>query len=192
MNIESPKSRQKLPSNAELVFKGVIFSVYQWQQKMFDGSYQTFEAISRSDTVSVIPVIGDKIMISYQEQPSIGNFIGSLGGRIDGGEAPLQAAKRELLEETGYQAKDWRLWYAIQPATKIDWANYCFIARDCQKIADQNLDSGEKIITKLVSFEEFIKITADEKYRDSSTSLKIFQASQQDGGLEKLKQMLFE
>ena len=37
-------------------------------------------------------------------------------GRVDPGETPLQAAKRELMEETGYRAKKWRKWLSFTPA----------------------------------------------------------------------------
>jgi hypothetical protein len=33
----------KTPKGAKLAFRGVVFDVYQWKQRMFDGSYQTFE-----------------------------------------------------------------------------------------------------------------------------------------------------
>lgn len=52
----------KIPEDAKLVFKGVIFDVYQWEQEMFDGTYETFEAIKRVGTVQIIPTIGDKAL----------------------------------------------------------------------------------------------------------------------------------
>ncbi len=39
----------KIPPNAKRVFKGIIFDVYQWQQKMFDGSKETFEMLKRAN-----------------------------------------------------------------------------------------------------------------------------------------------
>ena len=59
----------KIPDNAKLVFKGVIFDVYQWQQELFDGSQATFEALKRPGTVQVIPTVGDRVLLSYEEQP---------------------------------------------------------------------------------------------------------------------------
>ena len=43
-----------IPKDARCVFKGVIFEVWQWEQKMFDGSMATFERIKRPDTVVII------------------------------------------------------------------------------------------------------------------------------------------
>lgn len=41
----------------------------------------------------------------------------------------FDAAKRELLEETGYEASEWFLYDAVQPASKIEWAVYTLKAK---------------------------------------------------------------
>src|SRR3989344_9504870 len=113
MNIQRPKSKQPMPDNAKRVFKGVIFDVYQWEQEMFDGSKATFEKLKRPDTVVIFGVLPDgKIILTEQEQPSKEPFIGATGGRVDEGEEILAAAKRELLEESGYEAEEFILWDA--------------------------------------------------------------------------------
>ena len=84
MQIERPKSKQPMPGNAELVFKGVIFDVYQWEQEMYDGTKKTFEKIKRKDSVAIFPVLPDgKIIISEQQQPGMQSFWDVAAGRID-------------------------------------------------------------------------------------------------------------
>src|SRR6266567_3374658 len=98
MKIKRPRSLQPMPKEVKKVFSGVLFDVYQWQQKQYDGSYKTFEKIKRSDTVTVIPITNDrKIILTEQEQPATDPFIGFPGGVIDLDEDPLETAKRELL-----------------------------------------------------------------------------------------------
>src|SRR5262249_7028087 len=105
MNIERPQPKQPLPPDAKCVFKGILFDVYQWEQKMFDGTTATFEKLKRHDTVLVIPVTtGKKIIMLEQEQPARPPFISFPGGRLEESENPLQAVHRELMEETGYAA----------------------------------------------------------------------------------------
>jgi len=152
----------QLPSNAKLVFKGRIFEVWQWEQKMFDGSVETFEKLRRTNTAQVIPVVGDKILIQLQEQPDRKKSFNSIpGGRCEEGEDPLMAAKRELLEEAGYISDDWELWREENPVGKIIWTVYTYIARDCVYKQPPNLDAGEKIMTRLVSFDEFLMLSED-------------------------------
>ena len=80
MDVPKPKSKQPLPDNAKKVFEGVIFDVYQWEQKMFDGSLETFEKLKRPDTVIVFPIMADgKVLLTKQEQPGKEPFIGATG-----------------------------------------------------------------------------------------------------------------
>src|SRR3989344_6006543 len=102
-----------IPPQAKRVFKGVIFDVYQWEQKMFDGTTTTFEKLKRPDTVVVFPILPDgRILLTEQEQPGKQLFIGATGGRVDENEDILESAKRELLEESGYKAEEYVLWDA--------------------------------------------------------------------------------
>jgi ADP-ribose pyrophosphatase len=98
--------KNDLPPDAKLVFKGAIFEVWQWEQKMFDGSTQIFEKVKRPDSADVIAVVGDKIVIETQEQPHRSPFTCIPGGRCDENENPMDGAKRELLEETGHHTRN--------------------------------------------------------------------------------------
>lgn len=156
MKTPRPPARQPLPPNAKKVFDGVIFEVHQWEQELYDGTTATFERAKRDDTVTVIPVLPDgQILLIEQEQPTLEPYVSAPGGRVDPGEDALDAAKRELLEETGYEAAEWALIDAHQPAAKIDWAVFTFVAKGLRKVAELDLDPGEKIKLMPVSFEKF-------------------------------------
>lgn len=190
--IEYPSSLQPIPENAKLVFKGLIFEVWQWQQTMFDGSVKTFEKAKRKSSVGILPITKDgKIIISYQQQPQMRPFISLLGGVVDEDEDPIDAAERELLEEAGMKAEKIELWFAVQTAAKVEWPIYIFIAKGCEEIANQNLDSGEKIEIKKINWEEFKDLVFDENFRDSEIKHSFLKAMQEEGGLEKLKNFIF-
>ncbi|MFQ5493354.1 MAG: NUDIX hydrolase [Candidatus Dojkabacteria bacterium] len=191
MKIERPKPGIRRPEDAKKVFDGVIFDVYQWPQPQYDGSTKTFEIIKRLDTVMVIPVTTEgRILLVDQEQPGKRPFIGTPGGRIDEGEDPLTAIKRELLEETGYSSDEWDLWKAFQPLSKIDWAIYIFIAYNCERTAEQQLDSGEKIKILELSFDEFLDETVKEKFLDLEITMEVLRAKATKGGIKALQQKL--
>jgi len=192
MPIKRPLSNQPLPKAARRVFKGVLFDVYQWQQKMYDGSKKTFEKIQRADTVTILPVTKEgKIVIGKQTQPGTKSFYSSFGGILEKGEDPLICAKRELMEETGMVAEKFILWESVQIIEKIDWAIYIFIAKNCKTISKQNLDNGEKINLLYLNFEQFLKIIKREDYRDSEIALKIFRFMHDKKKLKQFKQLLF-
>lgn len=190
MNIPQPPSKQPIPTHAQKVFSGLIFDVYQWKQEMYDGSFETFEKLKRVDTVGVIPITPEgKILISRQEQPSIAPFWGTFGGRMNPGEDPLQAAQRELLEESGYVSDNWQLWQAFQPLEKIEWSIYNFVAKNCRPVAASTPDSGEKITMEAVTFDEFLSIAQRPDFRDSEITLEILRALSDPAKLALLQEL---
>lgn len=185
--------KNKLPKNSKCVFKGKIFKVYQWRQMMFDGSHETFEKLVRHDTVDIIAVTADnKIIIQEERQPSGKKFLTFPGGRVDAGEKPLAAAKRELLEETGYQGKKIVLLSEFQPVNKIIWTMHTYIAHGCQKVAKQNLDAGEQIKIIKVNFDKFLKLCQSPGFRiPSDIKLLALEAYYNKKKKEELKRKLF-
>lgn len=154
-----PEGARLLPAEAERKFRGEIFDVYQWPQEMFDGSRATFEMLKAPDTVEVIAVKGDKIVITRQKQPRTDWFYAYPGGRCDHPEEDeLMAAQRELREETGLECANWKLIDAKQPHTKIDRMIYLFLATDVVARHAQQLDPGEMIEVQEVSFAELEQI----------------------------------
>lgn len=177
MNIQRPQSKQPIPDHATLAFKGKIFDVYQWQQEMYDGTTKTFEKVKRPDTVVVFPVLDDgAILLTEQIQPGMEHFIDAPSGMVDAGEDILIAAKRELLEETGYEASEFILWKAVHPVTKIEWVCYTFIAKGCKKVRDQEVDNGEKVTLKPVSLDELLLLADDPTFRAQESIKDFYQA----------------
>ncbi len=170
-----PHGAKLIPASAQRVFKGVIYDVYQWQQKMYDGSLQTFEMLKRPDTVKVIAVKDDKIVILKQKQPDSDSYFYDLpGGRHDEeDEDELQAAKRELLEETGMTFKNWQLLDVSQPHGKIEQFIYVFLATGLKSQTEQKLDAGEKIEIKLIDLQELKNLS--QKFNARYLPKEIFQ-----------------
>lgn len=182
---------KKIPDHAKKAFSGHIFDVYQWDQELFDGSKAVFESLKRSETVTIIPVTEDgKIIFIEEEQPMIPLHLKNVAGKVDPGETPETAAKRELLEETGYEAKELELWYEENPIYKIDWTVYTYVAKGCKKIAEQNLEAGEKIKVILLSFDEFIEKVLDENFSNLALKVKILEAKLDGNEMNELRQLL--
>ena len=158
------QKNMQIPKQAKKVFSGVIFNVWQWQQEMFDGSFETFEIIERRAVVDIIATVGKKIIVLEQEQPAREKYPALPGGMIDAGESPINSAKRELREETGYNCVKIELLDEDTGKGKQYFHQSIFIARDCIKEGVQHLDKGEKITVKLVSFDEFLQLCRNPRF----------------------------
>lgn len=181
----------KIPNHAKKVFDGVIFDVYQWEQEMFDGSMQTFEMLKRPDKVEVIAVSGLEVYLAKQSQPGQGEFYCLFGGRVNDHETIHDAARRELREESGMSCGVLDELLVTQPQSKIDWSVHTLIARDCHKVHEPTLDSGEKSETRACTFEEFIEIVVDESFRNQEVSTYVLRLLH-TGNLDSLRNALFE
>ena len=81
------------------------------------------------------------------------------GGVVEDGEDPMEGAKRELLEETGYTASSLVEIGQIYPNPAFQTNTlYCFLALDAEKVGGQNLDAGEDIEVCLVQLDELIEV----------------------------------
>ena len=156
-----PKGARLIPREAELVFRGEIYEVHQWPQKMPDGSVKTFEMLRRPDTVMVIALdeAGDVLVIDEEQPGGIVRKNHLPVGRVDSSdESVLAAAQRELREETGctFPDSDWKLLDVVQMDKKIEWFTYLFLATGVLHRAAQHLDAGEDITVKSAPLAEVL------------------------------------
>lgn len=183
----------KIPGNAKRVFGGRLFDVYQWKQRAFDGSYEDYEAVKRLDTVFVIPTVGKRIVIVNEEQPRVPLTVGLVSGRIERNEKPLNAAKRELLEELGMISKDWKLLetHPLSTSNKIEWNGFVFVARNSKKVAKPRLEAGERIGARLISLKTLLSLPRQSKRFDPVLAAYLESMKKNRQRLRRFERMLF-
>ncbi|WP_439881798.1 NUDIX hydrolase [Pontibacter sp. MBLB2868] len=112
----------------------------------------------RPDVVLTFPLTEDNevIFVRQYKHAARGIFTELPGGVIDDHENdPKEAARREMLEETGYASDDMELVLeVIDNPTKDTNKIYFFIARNARKVADQDLDETENIEVLKVPLKE--------------------------------------
>jgi ADP-ribose pyrophosphatase len=169
--------KRLIPENAKRMYQGQIFSVYQWNQELYDGSTRIFEGIDRADSVRTFGVLSDdRIMLAYDEQPHREPQLQAPGGYIDPGEKPEQAARREFLEETGHQIGELIAWHNYHPFANTNWSVHAYIGRDLKKISAQQLEPGERIEIRTYSFDEFLQLGHEPLVHDSLLRVVLLEA----------------
>lgn len=89
-------------------------------------------------------------------------------GVVEDGEAPVDAAKRELLEETGYAGGEWREVMTIgQNPSICDNLTHCFVAEGVEKVSGQHLDASEDIEVLLMSKAEVLDMLINDQQKQA-------------------------
>ncbi len=84
-------------------------------------------------------------------------------------EAALEAAKRELLEETGYSSEEWRHLLTIpSQATIADNYAYLFEAKNCVRTSDQHLDETEFLKAEVLTEEEIEALIREGRFQQAT------------------------
>ncbi|MHC5012710.1 MAG: NUDIX hydrolase [Planctomycetota bacterium] len=84
------------------------------------------------------------------------------GGTVDAGESPEEAARRELLEETGYEARQWARLGVIEPNPAI-LTNRChtWLALGATKVAEPDFEGNEHCVTELRPWADAMKLVKE-------------------------------
>lgn len=106
------------------------------------------------------------------------------GGVIDDGEEPLEAMRRELLEETGYQFDDIELLNSVyaNPSTANN-KTFCYLAKGGVKVQEQDLDEHEQIVVEEYTIAEVKQLLADNKIAQALHCTGLFYALMKLGEL---------
>ncbi len=117
------------------------------------GAEHDFYVIETGDWINIIPITTDHqvVMVRQYRHGSRKVSLEIPGGMVESGDTPEEAASRELLEEAGYQAKQWTKIGEVSPNPAI-FNNRCqtFVARDLKKVGEPSPDQTEDIEMVLI------------------------------------------
>jgi len=155
----------------EEVYRGGFLRVHRDRVRLPDGTETTREYIKHPGAVAIVALTGDgRVVLERQHRyPLRRDFIEIPAGKLEQGEASLETAKRELLEETGYVAAEWiRLGVAYNAIGYSDEGIELFIARGLEK-REAKLDAGEFLEVFTLPMDEALAMVRDGRITDMKT-----------------------
>ena len=118
---------------------------------------KNYYVLEYPDWINVIAITEDgQFLIEKQYRHGLGITEYEIcAGVIEPGEEPLAAARRELMEETGFGGGEWKKMMTLcaNPSSQNNLA-HCFVAKGVKKIGEQHLDRTEDIEPILMTVDE--------------------------------------
>jgi ADP-ribose pyrophosphatase len=176
--------------SSKLAYKGKVFSVYTDRVEEPGGSINERDVIRHNGSVVILAIDESKnprdpdVILERQYRHAAGRFLLELpAGRIEPNEAPLAAAKREMIEETGFRAKRWTLLtkYFASPGFLGEWMEI-YLAREIRDgVAQPEADEQIEIVRMPLS--EAMALVAANKIHDGKTliGLSLYAAARKTG-----------
>ena len=166
--------------SSEDIFDGVVLHVFKDTVSLPDGRTSTREFLRHLGAVCVVPVTADgRIVVERQYRYAVGQTMVEIpAGKLDyKGEDRLEAAKRELREETGYTADRWTHLgeYLTAPAFSDEKISM-YLAEGLHK-GDQDLDDDEFLDVVEVPLEELVADVMAGRITDAKTQTGILKAA---------------
>jgi ADP-ribose pyrophosphatase len=155
----------------EQLLQGNFLKVMRDTVRLPDGHTATREYVIHPGAVVVVPMLDDgRVVLERQYRYPVAHVMTEFpAGKIDAGEPPLVCGKRELLEETGYTAREWAkagaMHLAVAYSTEII---HVYFARGLT-LGDRQLDHGEFLDVISATPEELIGWVRDGTVTDAKT-----------------------
>ena len=124
-----------------------------------DGTNGVFGVVdyAQGAHIMALDTLGNAILIKeYMYAIERDDIMFPTGG-VDNGEHPLEAAKRELLEEVGYESDEWVELGGLNPLSMvIKCTSFLFLAKNCRKVS-QGEDTIEPLTKSIQEVEQMIE-----------------------------------
>jgi ADP-ribose pyrophosphatase len=188
---KTPAKKSRLISS-KLSYKGKVFSVFTDKVEEPGGHINTRDVIRHNGSIVILAVDESKnpadpdIILERQYRHAAGQILVELpAGRVEPGETPLAAAKREMIEETGYRARRWTLLtkYFASPGFLGEWMQI-YLARDIRE-GTATPEADENIEVFRMPLSEALGLVAENKIHDGKTliALMLYDAGRRAGRL---------
>jgi ADP-ribose pyrophosphatase len=151
------------------------FTVYLDEVSLRNGGISKRIRIDHPQAAAIVPFVSDNeiIMVRQYRYALEREMLEIPAGKIDSGESPEECIKRELVEETGFEARSIEWLYTYAPA--IGYSNeliYLYVGRDLNKLGN-DVDENEISSIEIFTLEEVVQMIKDHRILDSKTIISL-------------------
>jgi ADP-ribose pyrophosphatase len=168
---KTKRSTRARTLSSRVTFKGPVFYVTTDQVQEPGGILARRDVIRHSGSVVVLAVDDrGRVLLERQYRHAAQSILWELpAGRIDAGETALTGARRELLEETGFTARNWKkiLHFFVSPGF-LDETMTIFLARELQA-GEAQPEPDERITVRFVPLSAAVRMVLRGTIRDAKT-----------------------
>ena len=165
----------------EEIFKGVALHVVKDEILLPNGKKSVREISLHNGAAAIIPILPDgRVLMERQFRYAHGRVMLEIpAGKLDTpDEPPLEAAKRELREETGAIAEKYTYLGAIAPSPAlIDEVIHVYLAEELS-FGEKHLDEGEFLDVEYYRLDELYKMVMNGEITDAKTQIAILKAKE--------------
>ncbi|WP_372721187.1 NUDIX hydrolase [Novipirellula sp.] len=164
------------PPEESIVLRGARFNVHAMSIRGSDGKTYVREVVRHPGAVVILPLLDDDTLVMIENnRPSVGETLLELpAGTREPDEPAEQTAFRELIEETGYQAKSVSLVHEFYSAPGIsDELMLLYVARDLTR-GEHAREATEQIENRIASREDVRSWIAEGRIRDAKTLVGLY------------------
>jgi ADP-ribose pyrophosphatase len=156
---------------SKLIYQGRVFGVRRDVVVEPTGVRTTREVITHPGSVVVLPVLRDgRVVLVRQYRHAARQFMWELvAGRMERGETPRRAAAREMIEETGYRAKRFRVFLDVFPTPGFLEERMYILLAEGLTLGQAEPEDDEKITAKAFRRAELEKMIHRGKLRDAKS-----------------------
>jgi ADP-ribose pyrophosphatase len=156
---------------SKMVYQGKVFGVRRDEVLEPGGLRTVREVVTHPGSVVVLPVLPDgRILLIRQYRHATRQYLWELvAGRIDSGENPRQAAARELIEETGYRAKRFRVFLDVFPTPGFLEERMYILLAEKLTAGEAEPEGDEKITARAFGRAELERMIRTNLLRDAKT-----------------------
>ena len=165
------------------IFNGRVIRVTLDKVQLEDGTTSTREVVHHHGGACVLPVDADgNVTMVRQFRYALGEELWELpAGKLEAGEDPFEAAKRELSEECGLTADTYTELGVVYPTVGYDSERIYLWAAEGLHTVGQHLDAGEFLDVVKMPFEQALRLVMDGTIKDSKTQVALLKYAQLRG-----------